>query len=215
MNLVILYAGFIYVTRKQKTSQFQCQRLSISFADNVWSEALVRTKGGGIEERVLMYSSFSGTYKLETDGAKLETDGARVVGRPVYVEQNKRDGDPFQEKNPARFMYCKEEEAWVFVHDRILQHEDDKEHSKCRWLMKSPKTKSFDLASVPLTGWSVWMGTIVSGETLIITCDECEQNTDCNSNGICEEGECKCKTKEYFGKHCEVEYPCEYMTGEK
>lgn len=159
-----------------------------------------------------MYSSFSGTYKLETDGAKLETDGARVVGRPVYVEQNKRDGDPFQEKNPARFMYCKEEEAWVFVHDRILQHEDDKEHSKCRWLMKSPKTKSFDLASVPLTGWSVWMGTIVSGETLIITCDECEQNTDCNSNGICEEGECKCKTKEYFGKHCEVEYPCEYMT---
>ncbi len=86
----------------------------------------------------------------------------------------------------------------------------------CSWLLRSPQTVSpkfisfsshlqrnirnqcviskystlqaeFDLVNVEQMNWNVWTGIIAKGNEVMITCNECEQEADCNcmSNHSC------------------------------
>ena len=122
-NLVGLYTGFAVVMSRQESGQFQCKTLTISFADQIWEDVFVK---GDEEERILMYPFFSGTYVLDPNDIK--------DGRPVYVEQNKKDGSAFDPLNtkPAKFSYCKEEEAWVFWHEDIIRNKREEDTNEVR-----------------------------------------------------------------------------------
>ena len=73
-------------------------------------------------------------------------------------------------------------------------------------LLRSEDTTEFDLLNVG-SQWRIWISRI-STTTLTYTCNECNENSDCNLNGVCtDEGECVCDTgvkTQYMGTHCEV-----------
>lgn len=51
---------------------------------------------------------------------------------------------PYTEKKGAMIEYCKEEGAWVFMHEDIRKDGDEKD-SDCPWMLRSSDTDSFDL----------------------------------------------------------------------
>ena len=57
-------------------------------------------------------------------------------------------------------------------------------------MLRSPYTTEFDLLNVD-TRWQVWVGVIGAAEVSIVT-NECRDNSDCNLNGDCIEGKCRC-----------------------
>ena len=60
----------------------------------------------------------------------------------------------------------------------------------CNWILRSPETEEFDLLNVP-SNWQVWTG-VISTTEVHTACNECNDATDCNLNGQCVEGSCKC-----------------------
>mmetsp|Transcript_21329 Transcript_21329/g.32560 ORF Transcript_21329/g.32560 Transcript_21329/m.32560 type:complete len:501 (-) Transcript_21329:217-1719(-) len=207
INLMILLAAQIYVTVKQGNGDYQCKSITVIIKDEVWEESVVKMPGQESKAMVLVYPYFNGSYNQ---------DGTSHDGRPVYVEQKKFDGTPFDTtspdpvnisvKIPARIQYCKSIRAWVFMHEYVRKsphHED----SECPWLLRSEETDVYDIEEVQ-GPWQVWAGVI--GKTDVdITCNECNDNADCNLNGECKkDGKCECfkdvEGVQFIGQHCEV-----------
>jgi len=47
------------------------------------------------------------------------------------------------------------------------------------------------------------------------TCDKCDDDADCNLNGVCDNGKCQCRKQDgvmYLGEHCEVQLKDECRT---
>ena len=98
----------------------------------MWEEAYVKwpedsvqpgKEPGTVREMMLLYTWFNGVYVI---------DGSRTnEGRPIYVEQKKTDGTPFDGNSPlnkdynmtinritpAEIKYC--DGHWVFTHEHI------------------------------------------------------------------------------------------------
>mmetsp|Transcript_2542 Transcript_2542/g.3810 ORF Transcript_2542/g.3810 Transcript_2542/m.3810 type:complete len:648 (+) Transcript_2542:57-2000(+) len=220
INLMILLAAQIYVTVKQGNGDYQCKSITVIIKDEVWEESVVKMPGEESKAMVLVYPYFNGSYNQ---------DGTSHDGRPVYVEQKKFDGTPFDTtfpdpvnisvKIPARIQYCKSIRAWVFMHEYIRKsthHED----SECPWLLRSEETDVYDIEEVQ-GPWQVWAGVI--GKTDVdITCNECNDNADCNLNGECKkDGKCECfkdvEGVQFIGQHCEVRLKddCHTIYGEE
>ena len=93
--------------------------------EQIWTDAVVQWPDnsvehipGSIEEMILVYSYFNGVYA--------KADGQVSQGRPIYVEQNKHDREPFTEtgfdnvrdqKIPLEIKYCGGH--WIFTHKFI------------------------------------------------------------------------------------------------
>ncbi len=116
LNLCCLLGAMIYVSVHQVKGSYHCDAIFVTFGDEVWEDALVRGPAG-FESKVLLYSYFNGLYRRN----------GTENGLPVYVEQDKFDGTPFEKTVPAKIKYCASEEAWVFMHDDIRKSKDSNE----------------------------------------------------------------------------------------
>eukprot|EP00566_Odontella_aurita_P008738 CAMPEP_0113568750 /NCGR_PEP_ID=MMETSP0015_2-20120614/24025_1 /TAXON_ID=2838 /ORGANISM="Odontella" /LENGTH=860 /DNA_ID=CAMNT_0000471331 /DNA_START=122 /DNA_END=2705 /DNA_ORIENTATION=+ /assembly_acc=CAM_ASM_000160 len=211
LNLAALCAGFLYVHIEQDSGEFnRCSTISVNFGEQIWEHPNI--VGGDLkgDNSFLSYSFFNGVYKIE---------GNDKVGRPVYVEMNKQNGEKYEKTTPAKFMFCQTLGSWAFVHKDLRKSTElTEEESDCPWLLKSePVTGSamFDLLSVASSSqWTVWTGTEKRGEEITILCDECENESSCNFKGSCnaDTQSCDCSSG-FFGSHCELEPPCtEFQT---
>jgi len=217
-NFLWLMAGMTTIVVKQMSGGYHCHSITVNFEDRIWQNAVFLNSTGGVEEMDLMYSFFSGVYILN------ETRGYHD-GRPIYTEQNKFDNTPFEDKIGATIQYCKEEDAWVFMHENIRKDRNTR-HPGCPWLLRSPNTKSFNLLEVS-GDWSIWTG-IINTATFQATCNECklDSEADCNYHGTCisenseSSGKCACDSSEddgyplYSGEHCEFARPCIQLIGD-
>lgn len=83
----------------------------------------------------------------------------------------------------AEFMYCEDIEAWVFRHPQIRTKNTavtgGETENECNWLLRSPRTDSFDLIEVAEAGgWEVWKGVKDVDYTISITCNDCGDDAD-------------------------------------
>ena len=113
-NLCALLSGMVYVSIKQERGDLLCDSLFVTFGDDIWEEALVKTSSGRIETQMFVYSYFNGLYRRN----------GTFNGLPIYTEQNKVNGSPFNTTIGAKIMYCKKEAAWVFIHDNIRKSKE-------------------------------------------------------------------------------------------
>mmetsp|Transcript_21224 Transcript_21224/g.42271 ORF Transcript_21224/g.42271 Transcript_21224/m.42271 type:complete len:529 (+) Transcript_21224:97-1683(+) len=204
INLAGLLTGVVIIGEKQNRGYYRCNSVNVNFGDNVWENAVVLNGTNGSYQTTLVYSYFNGIYEVE----------GNHDGYPRFVERNKVDGSAFENVIGAEIKYCKKEEAWVFMHQDIGKRGDTAD-SDCSWLLRSPETAEYNLVDVDREDWSVWTGIIVQGNDVAITCNECEKEADCNYHGACVKGKCECyQDEQYFGQHCEFEYPCEVLVGE-
>ena len=158
-----------------------------------------------IRQDQIDYSSFNDVYEAEEND-----DGSikLVDYRPVYNQRDKTGFNAFGEDSPGgKFRYCHEEEAWVFVIDRVSKSEVDVEDGGCNWLMKSPKTKAFTLHEVELDGWVMWTGILHVMQSFSISCLECsgeidKPSADCTYHGKCSNKKCVCDSN-WTGSQCE------------
>lgn len=189
---------------------YQCEEITGDFGDGIFEEAYVRV-GTSWEQWILVYSYFNGVFIQ---------DGT-FAGRPLYKEARKSDRMPYQDNQngsafpvviPAEIKYCEEISAWVLTHENIRKSENDE--SSCNWLLRSPETDSFDVLDAA-GKWDMWVG-VVSSTDVLIACNNCDDNSDCNLNGVCsDDGRCICDEKEgvtFFGSHCEVKLRDECRT---
>ena len=155
----------------------------------------------------LVYSYLTGVYTQ---------DGTSHDGRPVYVEMTKAgDSAPFDARSPdpasvpvkvpAKIQYCEDIRAWVFMHEQIRKSRRDE--SDCPWLLRSEETEVYDIEEVQ-GPWQVWEGVIRTTDVQI-SCNECDEDYDCNLNGVCkEDGSCECYDDvdglTFLGPHCEI-----------
>ena len=155
INLLALLGGMIYVTVRQQNGFYTCPEITAIMPDKLWENGIVRWPDGGIEEMVLNYPYFNGVYRQE----------GFHDSRPVYVEMNKFNGEPFDTEAPdentevivelgAKFMYCKRLKAWVFTHDYIRKSRHD--DSDCPWLLRSMETHVYDIEDVE-GEWQIWV----------------------------------------------------------
>lgn len=202
--------GLTLVTRKQCLGAYQCTSITVTLPDDIWEHVLYLNSTGGevVLPCNLDYSYFNGVY----------VKNGTYAGRPRYTEQNKFDDQPYLSTIGGTIQYCPEEEAWVFMHERIRK-EQDRQSVSCPWLMKSPQTDSYDLLEV-MGDWSIWTGIIESGVTIRTICNECESESDCNFHGTCmDDGVCHCKTHAvdgyslYTGPLCQYPVPCSELRG--
>eukprot|EP00984_Skeletonema_dohrnii_P011244 scaffold4470_cov99-Skeletonema_dohrnii-CCMP3373.AAC.5 len=206
-NLCWLLAGMIYVSVKQSRGDFQCKSITVKFREDIWREATLDSNPE--DKRVLVYSFFNGVYAQ---------DGSMHDGRPVYIERRKFDGTEFDTTLPsfnpfnatviipAKIQYCERIRAWVFMHENILKSKRDNS-SDCPWLLRSETTSVYDIEEVK-GPWQAWQGVIETTDVLI-ACNECSDEADCNLNGVCNEGgSCDCyedvKGSTFLGPRCEV-----------
>jgi len=219
MNMLVMLAGLAYVSVTQDTGEYRCKSISVAFGDDVWEGAWVIKEGEEPEDRLLIYSHFNGIYVEET--LSLKENLASVEDRPMFTERNKEDGDRFQKTVPAEFMYCEDIEAWVFRHPQIRTKNTavtgGETENECNWLLRSPRTDSFDLIEVAEAGgWEVWKGVKDVDYTISITCNDCGDDADCNYNGKCVDQKCECYDElDFFGVYCELQKPCGEIRSEK
>ena len=210
VNFCTLMTGMAIISRRQSSGYYTCESITVKFSDEIWENALVlNSTTGRVDNRGydLIYSYFNGVYVVN----------GTHDGRPVYTEQNKFDNRPYEVKIGATIRYCKEERAWVFMHERIHKNANTLD-SSCPWLLRSPETNSFDLLEVS-GDWSIWTGVISESASFRTTCNGCESYADCNFHGACVDGRCVCATIEsdglplYTGTHCELSWPCAGLVG--
>ena len=153
INMFGLLAGMIVVTLRQKAGHYTCSEITAKLPDMLWENGVVRLPGGGYEEMILNYPYFNGVYRQEGSHDR----------RPVYVEQNKFDGTPFDTEAPlpelqvklgAKFMYCESLKAWVFTHEYVRKSKHD--DSDCPWLLRSEETDVYDIEDVE-GDWQIWV----------------------------------------------------------
>mmetsp|Transcript_22209 Transcript_22209/g.45394 ORF Transcript_22209/g.45394 Transcript_22209/m.45394 type:complete len:708 (+) Transcript_22209:228-2351(+) len=201
----LMIAGLVVLAIKQQNGDFRCHSMSVQFGDNLWEESLVILDNGTYEKRLLLYSHFSGIY----------VENGTHDGRPKYTEQNKERGDPFINTIPAEIVYCEDDEAWVFRHERIRTSANEENENECNWLLKSAHTDSYDIIELTKeNAWSVWTDVVVPGYEISITCNECYSTSECNYHGNCIKQKCHC-SNDKFGIHCEYDRPCQTIRSEK
>lgn len=68
LNAAVLLGGLAYITVSQGKGEYRCKSVTVSFNEEIWEHAHVFVPGDGskIEDRLLIYSHFSGTYKGES-----------------------------------------------------------------------------------------------------------------------------------------------------
>ncbi len=209
INFCLLMLGLTMITIKQLDGTYQCTSITVTLPDDVWERVIYLNSSNGEEilPVKLMYSYFNGVY----------VKNGTHAGRPRYTEQNKFDDGPYITKIGATIQYCQEEEAWVFMHERIRK-EANRQNVSCPWLLRSPTTDSYDLLEV-LGDWSIWTGVIENGVTIHVSCNECESESDCNFHGKCMDRVCYCNTEDdvgygrFTGTHCQHPLPCRRLRG--
>eukprot|EP00580_Thalassiosira_gravida_P005882 CAMPEP_0201654886 /NCGR_PEP_ID=MMETSP0493-20130528/45732_1 /ASSEMBLY_ACC=CAM_ASM_000838 /TAXON_ID=420259 /ORGANISM="Thalassiosira gravida, Strain GMp14c1" /LENGTH=425 /DNA_ID=CAMNT_0048131459 /DNA_START=779 /DNA_END=2056 /DNA_ORIENTATION=- len=206
-NFLLFLGGMTSVSYLQEVGRFQCGDVTVTFGEDIWENAWVVGVDGELTNLVLVYSYFNGVYKQ---------NGSTHDGRPVYQELRKNYGEgDFETKVPAKIMYCASEGAWVFTHENIRKSNKAVQESPCHWLLRYPETEAYDLMDVSSGPWEIWLGVIKHGAIMDIKCNGCNDDTDCNLNGVCsEDWTCHCTTADYYGTHCELERPCPRLIGE-
>ena len=122
-NLVVFAVGNFAVAFLQRSGYFQCKSIIAIFGEDIWERAYGRDG----EHEVLVYSYFNGIY----------VQGGTNQGRPIYIEQQKSGGTPFDTMAPfdapwgpidpivpAKIMYCRG--RWIFTHDFIRKSNSKK-----------------------------------------------------------------------------------------
>jgi len=206
VNFALLMMGTRLLGSRQQEFVYHCQSVTITFGDEVWENAYVTNHTNpsqDTKQRTLIYSYFNGVYKITDSDSR---------GRPIYTEMNKNVGDRYQETVGAQIVYCEDEEAWVFQHKYIAKEKIISDEGECpHWLLRSAKTRVYDLTEVPNEDWSVWTGVITPGNKVSIVCNTCNRNSDCNNHGGCGvDGACMCNDG-FFGLHCEFEKACKEL----
>ena len=197
------------------TLSSRCKSITVKFQEDIWEESIVKLPNKkDFESRVLVYSYFNGVYVQ---------DGTSHDGRPVYIEYNKFDSTEFDTtspnltdisiKTPAKIQYCNSVEAWVFLHEDIRKSKRD--DSDCPWLLRSEETQVYDIEEVQ-GPWQIWAG-VIGITDVRISCNECDEDADCNLNGECKpDGSCECfedvEGVTFLGPHCEVRLKDECRT---
>ncbi|KAL7517087.1 hypothetical protein ACHAWX_002040 [Stephanocyclus meneghinianus] len=200
LNLSGMLSGMFWVSYQQMSGSLHCNSVFVTFAEDIWQDAIVKTPSGEIENKVLIYSYFNGVYRRNSTHD----------GLPIYTEQSKLTGESYYRTVGAEIKYCKSEGAWVFMHKDIRKsNEDDNE---CPWLLRSPDTTEYNLLSVTGT-WTVWAGSLKQSGRFSALCDECSDISQCNFHGQCISGRCICTDDKYFGNHCEHKMPCRKLRG--
>ena len=160
-NFLVLFSCLVATGTRQVKGYYQCKNVSLRFGDEIWRSAWIRSTG---QTRTLIYSYFNGIYRKT---------GRTHDGRPVYRELRKSEPEDFETIQGAEIRYCKEEQAWVFLHEDIMKTRTYNPESTCPWLLRSPKTDAFDLMDVS-TNWEVWVGVISEASALSVSCNECQ-----------------------------------------
>eukprot|EP00578_Thalassiosira_sp_NH16_P023261 CAMPEP_0181093132 /NCGR_PEP_ID=MMETSP1071-20121207/9285_1 /TAXON_ID=35127 /ORGANISM="Thalassiosira sp., Strain NH16" /LENGTH=802 /DNA_ID=CAMNT_0023175351 /DNA_START=14 /DNA_END=2422 /DNA_ORIENTATION=+ len=208
-NAVIMLAGLSVITVNQQHGKYRCGSITVNFEEEIWERAHVvidMQDGFSTEERLLLYSHFSGTY----------IENGTHGGYPRYTEQNKRNSSKFEALVGAELLFCHELEAWVFRHELIKTSQNGKEENECSWLMRSPDTITFDIEEAADYDWNVWTGVIKPSSGLYVSCNECANSEDCGHRGTCSsDRQCKCDDEGHFGYKCEHERPCDSLVSEK
>mmetsp|Transcript_9587 Transcript_9587/g.16316 ORF Transcript_9587/g.16316 Transcript_9587/m.16316 type:complete len:607 (-) Transcript_9587:340-2160(-) len=213
VNLLIFLSVMCYVSIKQIGADYQCPSYTVGIGkgDEVWEEAYVHYPDGKILTLPLVFSNFNGHYKLDKSRTSEQ--------RPIYVEQTKSDRTPFDTEapkyvdpiKPAEFRYCGG--RWMLVHDYIKKSTYDTSDKCGPWLLRSQPYPGYDLGGAA-GGWQIWEGKIVPTD-VSLTCDKCDDDADCNLNGVCDNGKCQCRKQDgvmYLGEHCEVQLKDECRT---
>jgi hypothetical protein len=206
-NALIMIIGLAIITVDQSSGMYRCSSFTVVFDEEIWDDAnvVIDNDTGETEERLLIYSWFSGSY----------IEDGKYGGHPRYVEQNKRDNSPFQELVGAEIVYCNEISAWVFRHDNIKTSKDGLEENECHWLLRSPQISTYDLEVAAALQWNVWLGEIKYADGFVVYCNECIDKSDCSYHGTCSpDRQCQCDDR-HFGVRCEFELPCNSLVTEK
>lgn len=238
MNLLALLAMQIQVTIKQSNGDYQCKSITVIIKDEVWEESIVKVPGKDIEEMVLIYPYFNGVYNQNgrsNDNRPIYVEQNKFDNTPF--DAISIDSQIIPVKIPAEIKYCKSLRAWVFMHEHIRKSTHD--DSDCPWLLRSEETDVYDIEEVegPWQVWAgvisrtdgvyfvflVWATSCLVSSlfsqnhihvlcnvcSVAIVCNECNDDADCNLNGICmNDGKCDCYDGDrgvtFMGPHCEV-----------
>eukprot|EP00578_Thalassiosira_sp_NH16_P005900 CAMPEP_0181135596 /NCGR_PEP_ID=MMETSP1071-20121207/32735_1 /TAXON_ID=35127 /ORGANISM="Thalassiosira sp., Strain NH16" /LENGTH=293 /DNA_ID=CAMNT_0023222251 /DNA_START=170 /DNA_END=1048 /DNA_ORIENTATION=- len=166
INLAVFVYFMTIVTMRQQNGDYQCQK-----------DPVVKYQGEMVPGFTMVFSYFNGVYT--------QLNKETSANRPVYTEMKKLNSDePFDKDvvEPAKIKYSPAVNAWILVHPNIRKAFDDESDEP--WLLRSPDTDSFELLDVSGSEWDLWQGKIESA-VLHISCNECDDDTDCNLNGKC------------------------------
>lgn len=186
--LLGVFSGMVgywgYLYSLQKNGAFLDGSLQVQFGDETFG--------------ALQYAFFSGTYEQSSDDI--------IAQRPVYYERG-----VLSNRSSGRFFYCEEEQAWVFAIGNVTKSKE--RDDGCNWLLRSLKTKKYDLAEVPSFGWKIWTGRVQDVQFLQMQPGDCSTVSDCNYHGTClSDGSCECDPG-WLGKSCRFEEAlCEEIT---
>ena len=207
LNAVLMMTGIAIITNRQHRGVYRCHSVTFNIGEDMWEGSNILKDGHSslTEERLLIYSYFSGTY----------VENGEHDGYPKYVEVNKLDGSDFVDTVGAEFVYCNSLQSWVFRHPRIKTSLNGIEENECSWLLRSPTTSSYNVADVASSGaWQVWKGMIDSSSGLSASCNGCLNEADCSYHGECVNQQCQCSDG-YYGQRCHLETPCTSLATEK
>lgn len=115
LNLLVFLLLLLVVSVRQQEGYFNCNSITLTFGNDIWEDAIVKTQNG-YNKTTLLYSFFNGVY---------EQSGSQY-GRPVYIERNKFNNAPYISKVGAQVKYCRTLQAWVFTHENIQKSTSDK-----------------------------------------------------------------------------------------
>lgn len=208
INLVVVLVGMALINVKQDRGDYYCGSISIYLGDHIWENAIVHNSTAGEERMNLIFSYFNGVYMKN----------GTIDGRPIYVEQNRYNRQPYKDKVPAQIRYCDSEKAWAFLHPNIRKSSLSDYNEECPWLLKSSETAEFNLLEVG-GSWKIWTGTVSNGADFQVFCNECNGEVDCNYHGQCVDKECHCdisnndELEGYFGRSCQYKKPCLQIQG--
>ncbi len=217
-TVFVMLFGLSFIRRRQRNGYYLLMRsaksLTVNFGDEIYdfdkkitfdfaSTSRNLTRFNETAPPVFQYAYFSGSYKINLHAFDKHDD------RPIYYERGGKEC----RKDPTcgMFYYCQNVRAWVFTVRALNNALKEKGENRCKWgwLAQSAETAAFRLEDVPAMGWKIWTGLVTDTDTLMITNDECRQDSDCNFHGECRnDGEsgrtCKCEPG-WLGKKCEVE----------
>lgn len=60
LNLCALIIGMAWITVKQDSGDFYSDSITVTFGNQIWNDAIIKTPSGGTETRILLFSYFNG-----------------------------------------------------------------------------------------------------------------------------------------------------------
>jgi hypothetical protein len=186
---MVLVIGWTTIVVKQKRGDYlkdaACNSFSVFFGDYTLDLETDRIKDNAQgtvrdtsqlfdrdeSEVELVYSSFSGTYRIGEDNGKVRF----LEDRAVYYEVVPGKSRTTQDKSMGKFFYC--QGAWLFtveILELAFNRTDDEKERVCgQWLLQSPETEAFTLEEVSTDGWKIWTGELEEAEDFSFSCDDC------------------------------------------